>query len=77
MIYMFVRSLYTKVVEGKGEWVEADEDWITEPGFGSSFQSCRNPISGGSSWVENSHEIFQPLLLVWFFFVEISLENLM
>ena len=49
IIYMFVRSLYTKVVEGKGEWVEADEDWITEPGFGSSIQSCRNPISGGSS----------------------------
>ena len=21
-------------VQGKGEWVEADEDWITEPGPG-------------------------------------------
>ena len=21
-------------VQGKGEWVEADEDWITEPGSG-------------------------------------------
>ena len=47
IMYMFVSS--TKAVEGKGEWVEADEDWITEPGFGSSSWSCRSPTSAGFS----------------------------
>lgn len=28
-------------VEGKGEWVEADEDWITEPGSGIPAETAQ------------------------------------
>ena len=55
VVHVVGGSPFWRQVEGKGEWVEADEDWITEPGLGNRVDRV-NPaaaslMEGLTAWI--------------------------